>query len=138
MRFMMIVRATPDTEAGVMPTEEELATMGAFNEEMVKAGILLDGAGLKASAHGALVRFGGEGGPVVVDGPFAEAKELIAGYWIVDVKSRDEAIAWARRAPMAAGDAIEIRQLFEAEDFGESEAVARMYELEDEIAARTK
>jgi hypothetical protein len=129
MRFMMIVRATPDTEAGVMPSEKDLATMGAFNEEMAKAGIMLDGAGLQASSKGALVKFGKGGKPTLVDGPFAEAKELIAGYWVIDVKSKEEAIAWARRAPMADGDAIEIRQYFEMDDFGPSEAVDKMAEL---------
>lgn len=129
MRFMMIVRATPDTEAGVMPSEADLASMGAFNEEMAKAGIMLDGAGLQASSKGALVKFGKGGKPTLVDGPFAEAKELIAGYWVIDVKSKEEAIAWARRAPMGDGDAIEIRQYFELEDFGPSEAVDKMAEL---------
>lgn len=129
MRFMMIVRATPETEAGVMPREADLAAMGAFNQEMAKAGIMLDGAGLQATSKGALVTFGAGGKPTVVDGPFAEAKELIAGYWIIDVKSKEEAIAWARRAPMGDGDAIEIRQYFELEDFGPSEAVDKMADL---------
>ncbi len=140
MRFMMFVRANADTEAGKMPTEQELAAMGVYNEELVKAGIMLDGAGLQRSAKGALVKFGAGGKPTVVDGPFAEAKELVAGYWVIDVKSRDEAIAWAKRCPMAEGDAIEIRQFFEMEDFGDSEAVERMAKLEEEhrqaLAAR--
>ena len=118
MRFMMIVKASPESEAGVMPSEAELAEMGKFNEEMVNAGVMLAGEGLHPSSNGARVRFSG-GKPSVIDGPFAESKELIAGFWIIDVKSRDEALAWARRIPFRDGE-VEIRQVFEIEDFGDA------------------
>ena len=118
MRFMMIVKASPESEAGVMPSEAELAEMGKFNEEMVNAGVMLAGEGLHPSSNGARVRFSG-GRPTVIDGPFAESKELIAGFWIIDVKSRDEALAWARRIPFRDGE-VEIRQVFEIEDFGDA------------------
>jgi hypothetical protein len=120
MRFMIIRKADRDTEAGVMPSEELLAAMGAYMEEMGKAGILLGGEGLQPSAKGVRVQFS-KGKPTVIDGPFAETKELIAGYSLIQVKSREEAIDWARRWPAADanGEAVlEIRQLFEAEDFG--------------------
>ena len=117
MRFMMLVKASKDSEAGVLPSQQELAEMGKYNEELVKAGVLLAADGLHASSKGARVAFSG-GKPTVTDGPFAEAKELIAGFWIIQVKSRDEAIEWARRVPFREGE-IEIRQVFEAEDFGE-------------------
>jgi hypothetical protein len=116
---MIIVKATADSEAGVMPSQKLLADMGAFNEELIKAGVLKDGAGLQASAKGARVYFSGDT-RTAVDGPFAETKEMIAGYWIFDVKSKDEAIAWVKRAPNPHPEDcyIEIRQLFENEDFG--------------------
>ena len=119
MRFMLMVKANEDTEAGVMPSEEELAAMGAFNEQLVQAGILLAGDGLHPSSRGARVKFSGDK-RTVVDGPFTEAKELIAGYWIIEVKSLDEAIEWVKRVPNPTGteSQIEIRQVFEAEDFG--------------------
>jgi hypothetical protein len=121
MRFMLLVKASKESEAGVMPTHELLAEMGAFNEEMVKAGVLLAGEGLAASSKGARVKFPAGGRPVVTDGPFAETKELVAGYWLIQVKSKAEAIEWARRSPPPDGpgkDAeIEIRQVFEAADF---------------------
>lgn len=117
MRFMIIVKATKDTEAGVLPTTEQLAEMGRFNEELVKAGIMLAGDGLQASSKGARVRFSG-GRRTVIDGPFPETKELIAGYWVWNVRSKQEAIDWVKRAPFTDGDEIEIRQLFEADDFG--------------------
>lgn len=133
MRFMIIVKANKDTEAGVMPEEKLLAEMGAYHEELAKAGALLDGAGLQPSSKGARIRISGSQRSVV-DGPFAEAKELIAGYTIIEVKSRDEAIAWAKRMPNPAGEGkeaeIELRQLFELEDFAPSEAVERMRQLE--------
>jgi hypothetical protein len=118
MRFMVMVKANEDTEAGVMPSEEELAAMGAFNEQLVQAGIMLAGDGLHPSSRGARVKFSGEK-RTVVDGPFTEAKELIAGYWIIEVKSLDEAIEWVKRVPNPTGveSEIEIRQVFEAEDF---------------------
>jgi hypothetical protein len=122
MRVMVIVKASKDSEAGVMPSAQLLSDMGKFNEELVKAGVMLDGAGLKASSHGARVRIGtSPGDRKVIDGPFAETKELIAGYWIWQVQSLAEAIEWARRCPSPhPGTAceIEIRPLFESCDFG--------------------
>lgn len=120
MRVMVIVKATKDSEAGVMPSEKLLTEMGKFNEELVKAGVLLAGDGLHPSSRGKRVRFWG-GNKSVVDGPFAETKELVAGYWIWQVKSMDEAVEWARRCPdpMPGHEAeLEIRPVFEAEDFG--------------------
>lgn len=134
MRFMMIIKANKDSEAGVMPSEKALAAMGKYNEELVKAGVLLDGMGLQASSKGAKVKFSG-GKPTVIDGPFSEAKELIAGFWLIQVKSKEEAIEWAKRVPfdpdvhMGGEGEIELRQVFEMEDFGPSEAVAKMAEL---------
>jgi hypothetical protein len=120
VRFMVLVKATDDSEAGVMPSEELLAAMGAYNEELVKAGVMLAGEGLHPSSRGARVVFDGDE-RVVVDGPFAETKELIAGFWIFQVRSLDEAIEWVKRAPnpMREKSAIEIRQIFEADDFGD-------------------
>jgi hypothetical protein len=121
MRFMVMVRATKDSEAGVMPDEKLLADMGNFNEQLVKAGVMLAGEGLKPSAKGARVRFSGST-RTVVDGPFAETKELIAGYWLWQCKSLDEAIEWAKRAPnpfTGQESWLEIRPLYEAEDFRE-------------------
>jgi hypothetical protein len=117
MRFMLIVKADKDTEAGVMPSQEMLAAMGAYNEELVRAGVMLAGEGLHPSSKGARVRFEG-GKRTVIDGPFAETKELIAGFWLIQVKSIEEAIEWVRRAPMQESE-IEIRRVFEAEDFGD-------------------
>ena len=121
MRFMIIVKATKDSEAGVMPSEEMLAAMAKYNEELVKAGVMLDGAGLQSSSKGARVRFSGKN-RTVIDGPFAETKELIAGYWIFQVKSLEEAIEWVKRCPnpMPGDSEIEIRQVFEVEDFGDA------------------
>jgi len=116
MRFMLIVRADRHTEGGVLPTREMLSAMGAYNEELVKAGVLLAGEGLHPSARGARVRFDG-GKRTVVDGPFAETKELIAGFWLIQVKSLEEAVEWVKRAPLQESE-IEIRQVHEAEDFG--------------------
>jgi hypothetical protein len=137
MRFMVIVKASKDSEAGKMPTEELLAAMGKFNQEMVKAGIMLDGAGLQSSAKGARIRFSGDT-RTVIEGPFANTKELIAGYWIIQVKSRVEAIAWMKRCPNPhEGDSeIEIRQIFEIEDFGESDAVELHRKLGEELAKK--
>jgi hypothetical protein len=120
MRFMIIVKATQDSEAGVLPTGELLAAMGKYNEELAKAGILLAGEGLQPSSKGARVRFSGPK-RTVVDGPFAETKELVAGFWLWKVKSKEEAIEWVKRCPnpMPGDSEIEIRQVFEAEDFGE-------------------
>jgi len=121
MRFMIIVKANADSEAGVMPPASLLAEMGAFHEELARAGVLLDGAGLKASGHGWRVAIGADGQRRVIDGPFAETKELIAGYTLIQVRSRDEAIEWSRRYPNPTlhGGAceIEVRPLFEEEDF---------------------
>jgi hypothetical protein len=122
MRFMMIVKANKDSEAGKLPSTELLAAMGKFNEEMVKAGVMLAGEGLQASSKGARVRFDGSK-RTVIDGPFSETKELIAGFWIVQCKSLAEAVEWARRCPRLHEDGtgeIEIRQVFEAADFGEN------------------
>jgi hypothetical protein len=120
MRFMVIVKATKDSEAGTMPSEQLLAEMGKYNEELAKAGVMMAGEGLQPSSKGARVRFSGDK-RIVIDGPFPETKELIAGYWIFNVKSRQEAIDWVKRCPnpMPGHDAeIEIRQIFENEDFG--------------------
>jgi hypothetical protein len=119
MRFMVMVRATKDSEAGALPDEKLLAEMGKFNEELVKAGVMLAGEGLQPSAKGARVRFSGAKRSVI-DGPFAETKELIAGFWMWQVKSKEEAIEWVKRCPnpMPGESEIEIRQVFEAEDFG--------------------
>lgn len=120
MRFMVIVKADKNTEAGVLPDEKLLAAMGKFNEELVKAGVMLSGEGLQASSKGARVKFSGDK-RTVVDGPFAETKELIAGFWIWKCNSKAEAIEWAKRCPNPTGDesVLEIRQIFEAEDFGQ-------------------
>lgn len=137
MRFMMIVKASKDSEAGVMPSEELLSAMGKYNEKLMKAGVLLDLAGLQPSSQGARVRFSG-GKTTVIDGPFAETKELIAGYWVIQVESREEAIEWAKRVPAPHGDGqdgeIEIRQFFELDDFCPGEAIDRARELEKDLA----
>jgi len=121
MRFMVIVKATPESEAGVLPSERMLSEMQKFNEELVKAGIMLAGEGLQPSSKGARVRFSGKN-RTVVDGPFSETKELIAGFWLWQVKSKEEAIEWVKRCPnpMEGESEIEIRQVFEADDFGEA------------------
>jgi hypothetical protein len=136
MKFMMIVKANKDSEAGVMPSEELLAAMAAYNEELMKAGVLLDATGLQPSSKGARVRFSG-GKTTVIDGPFAETKDLIAGFWIIQVNSKEEAIQWARRIPPPHGKdqetEVEIRQFFELDDFGPSEAVDREREIEKKL-----
>jgi hypothetical protein len=141
MRFMMIVKANKDSEAGKMPSEELLTAMGKYNEELMKAGVMVDGAGLQASSKGARINFS-KGKQTVIDGPFAETKELIAGYWIINVKSKAEAIEWAKRVPNPHGEGqegeIEIRQFFEMEDFAPSEAVDRAKELGKELAKTKK
>src|SRR4051812_49038114 len=119
MRYMVIVKATEDTENGRLPSQEEFAEMGAFNEELVKAGVLLAGEGLAPSAKGARVRFGKDGRTTVLDGPFAETKELVAGFWILQVSSREEVIEWVRKAPFRDGE-VEVRQVASAEDFGDA------------------
>jgi hypothetical protein len=120
MRFMVMVKATEDSEAGEMPSQEMLAAMGRYNEELVKAGVMVAGEGLHPSAKGVRVRFDGTSRRVI-DGPFAETKELVAGFWIFQVKSLEEAVEWVKRCPnpMSGPSEIEIRQIFEAEDFGE-------------------
>jgi hypothetical protein len=119
MRFMVIVKANKDSEAGVLPDKRILAEMGKYNEELVKAGVMLAGEGLQASSKGARVRFEGPSKRTVIDGPFTEAKELIAGFWLWQVKSKEEALEWLKRAPFQEGE-VELRQVFETEDFGES------------------
>jgi len=141
MRFMMIVKANKDSEAGKMPSEALLAAMAKYNEELVNAGILVDLAGLQSSSKGFRVRFSG-GKTSIIDGPFAETKELIAGYWVINVKSRQEAIDWARKIP-ATNDSneegeIEVRQFFELEDFAPGEAVDHHKEVGKKLAAGKK
>ena len=138
MRFMVMVRATKDSEAGVMPTTEEFAEMGKYNEELVNAGVMLAGEGLHPSSKGARVRFRGKE-RIVVDGPFAETKELVAGFWILQCRSRDEVIEWVKRCPnpMPGESEIEIRQIFEAEDFGDA-LTPELREQEEQLRAQTK
>jgi hypothetical protein len=140
MRFMLIVKADADTEAGCMPSQELIEEMGRYNEELMKAGVLLAGDGLHPSSAGARVLFSGDK-RTVVDGPFAETKELIAGFWIIQVGSRDEAIEWVKRCPNPTGgeSTIEIRQVFEAEDFGEEftpEARAAEARIREQLASK--
>ncbi|MDC9824543.1 YciI family protein [Devosia sp. ZB163] len=118
MRFMIIVKATPESEAGIMPKPEVFEAMGKFNEELINAGVLLAGEGLHPSSEGALVTSSG-GEITVTDGPFAESKELIAGFWIITAKSKDEALEWVKRIPFDDGETIELRRVFEAADFAE-------------------
>ena len=138
MRFMIIVKATKDSEAGVMPSEQLLREMGKFNEELVKAGVMLAGEGLHPSSKGARVKFSGAK-RTVIDGPFAETKELIAGFWLWQVKSKEEAIEWVKRCPNPTGveAEIEIRQVFEAEDFG-AEFTPELREQEERLRARSE
>ena len=138
-KFMMLVKASADSEAGVMPTTEQFAEMGRYNEELVKAGVLLAGDGLHPSSRGARIEFRGNK-KTVVDGPFAETKELIAGFWIIQAQSLDEAVEWARRAPNPhfGGDTnIEVRQIFSAEDFGEA-LTDELREQEESQRARSQ
>lgn len=136
MRFMVIVKATKDSEAGVMPSTQLLTEMGKFNEELMKAGVMLAGEGLQPSSKGARVKFSGNR-RTVIDGPFAETKELIAGYWLWQCKSREEAIEWVKRCPnpMPGESEIEIRQVFEADDFG-AEFTPELREQEERIRAK--
>ncbi len=135
MRFMIMIRANQDTEAGVMPSEDLLSKMGRYNEELVKAGVMLAGEGLQPSSKGARVTFSGDR-RTVTDGPFTETKELIAGFWIFQVKSREEAIEWVKRCPNPLdGEAVvEIRQVFEAEDFGDA-FTPELRQAEDRLRA---
>ena len=135
MRYMVIVKANEDTENGVLPTQEEFAEMGAFNEELVKAGVLLAGEGLTPSSQGARVRFGTDGRTTVLDGPFAETKELVAGFWILQVSSREEVIEWVKKAPFRDAE-VEIRKVAEAEDFGEA-FTPELQEKEAELRAQS-
>jgi hypothetical protein len=139
MRFMVIIKADKNSEAGIMPSEELLTAMGKFNEELVKAGVMLAGEGLQPSSKGARVRFGADGKRTVIDGPFAETKELIAGFWILQVKSKEEAIEWIKRCPATMGPGqeseIEIRQVFEAADFG-AEFTPEAREQEERLRAQ--
>ena len=130
MRFMVIVKASEESEAGQMPSTDELNEMGKFNEELVKAGVMLAGEGLQASSKGARVSFDGDT-PTVTDGPFAETKELVAGFWILQVKSKEEAVEWIKRAPFQEGE-VEIRQVFETEDFGD-ELTPELREQEERL-----
>ena len=134
MRFMVIVKADKNSEAGVMPNQQVLAAMGKYNEELVNAGIMLAGEGLHPTSKGARVRFSGTS-RTVIDGPFAESKELIAGFWIWKVASREEAIEWLKRAPFDGGTEIELRQIFEAEDFG-AEFTPELREQEERLRAK--
>jgi hypothetical protein len=140
MRFMMLVKADKNTEAGVMPEEKLIAEMTRYNEELAKAGVLLDLAGLQPSSKGARVKFSAGGKRTVVDGPFAKTDDLIAGYWLIQVKSKEDAIEWAKRAPAPHGDGaeseIELRQLFELDDFAPSQAIDDARELEKELAKK--
>jgi hypothetical protein len=133
MRFMVLVKANKDSEAGVLPDAEILAAMGKFNEELVKAGVMLAGEGLQASSKGARVRFSG-GKKTVIDGPFAETKELVAGFWLWQCKSLDEAVEWLKRAPFEDTE-VEIRQVFEAEDFAPSDPTGELREAEERLRA---
>jgi hypothetical protein len=138
MRFMILVKANKDTEAGIMPSTDILSKMGKYNEELVKAGVMLAGEGLAPSSKGARVRFDGTK-RTVTDGPFAETKELVAGFWLWQVKSKDEAIEWLKRAPFDGGTEIELRQVFEAEDFGKEftpELRKQEERLREKIAAK--
>jgi hypothetical protein len=138
MRFMVLVKADKDSEAGVMPSTDLLTKMGKFNEELVKAGVMLAGEGLAPSSKGARVKFEGNK-RTVTDGPFAETKELVAGFWLWQVKSKDEAIEWLKRAPFDGGTEVEIRQVFEAEDFGEEftpELRKQEERLREKVAAK--
>ncbi len=138
MRFMVMIRATKDTEAGMLPSQELLTEMGKFNEELVKAGVLLAGEGLHPSSKGARVRFSGDK-RTVVDGPFTETKELIAGFWLWQVKSKEDAIAWVKRCPnpTCAEGEIEIRQVFEPEDFGPA-LTPELRQQEERLRARAE
>ena len=131
MRFMMMVKASKESEAGAMPEEKVLADMAKYNEELVKAGVMLDGAGLKPSSQGARIRYSGAK-RTVVDGPFAESKELIAGYWIIQVKSRQEALEWAKRVPFEDGE-VEVRPFFELEDFAPGPAIEHHREIHKQL-----
>jgi hypothetical protein len=134
MRFMVIVKASKDTEAGVMPSTELLTAMGKFNEELVKAGVMEAGEGLHPTSKGARIKYGS--GQGVTRGPFALSNDLVAGFWLINTKSLDEAIEWMKRAPFADGDEVEIRQVFAAEDFGEA-LTPELREQEERLRTQT-
>src|SRR5947199_5229626 len=136
MRFMVIVKATKESEAGILPDEKILTAMGKYNEELLKASVLLAGEGLHASSKGARIKFSGKD-RIVTDGPFLEMKELIAGFWLWKVNSKEEAIEWLKRAPFDGGTEIEIRQIFEAEDFGPA-LTPEVREQEERLRAQHK
>jgi hypothetical protein len=136
MRFMVIVKANKDSEAGILPDTQILTAMGKFNEELVKAGVMLAGEGLHASSKGARVKFEGSK-RTVTDGPFAETKELIAGFWLWQVKSKAEAIEWLKRAPFGGGTEVELRQVFETEDFGDN-MTPELREQEERVRAKAE
>lgn len=134
MRFMLLVKSNPSVEAGVLPTQEEIAAMGEYNEALADAGVLLAGEGLHASSKGARIQFP-DGKPRVMDGPFAETKELIAGFWMIRADSLEEAVAWAKRAPFQEGE-IEVRQVFETEDFAASDPTGELRAAEERLRRR--
>ena len=140
MRFMVIVKATKESEGGALPDEKALAAMGNFNEELVKAGVMLAGEGLHPSSEGVRISFAG-GKKTVTDGPFAETNELVAGYWLLQTKTKAEVVEWIKRAPFMAGEEVEIRQVFEAEEFAASDPTGKVREqeqrLRDTIASRS-
>ena len=136
MRFMVIVKANKDSEAGVLPDQKILAEMGKFNEQLVKAGVMLAGEGLQSSSKGARVRFS-KGKKTVIDGPFAETKELMAGFWLWQVKSKEEAIEWLKRAPFEDTE-VEIRQVFETADFAPSDPTGELRKQEDELRRKVE
>ena len=135
MRFMILVKGNKESEAGVLPDEKTLTEMGKFNEELVKAGVMLAGEGLHPSSKGARVRFSG-GKRTVIDGPFTETKELVAGFWLWQVKSKEEAIEWLKRAPFDGGTEVEIRQVFEADDFAPSDPTGELRAQEERLRAQ--
>ncbi len=139
MRFMVIVKASPESEAGILPSTEILAVMGKYNEELSKAGVMLAGEGLHPSSRGVRIKFSGSN-RTVTDGPFTETKELIAGFWLWQVRSKEEAIEWLKRAPFGGGTEVELRQVFEAEDFGQNltpELREREQRLREQVSTRT-
>jgi hypothetical protein len=136
MRFMVIVKATERSERGELPTTEELTRMGAFNEELVRSGVMLAGDGLQPSSSGARVRYDEDGNVTVVDGPFTETKELVSGFWILQVSSREEALEWVKKAPFR-GSEVEVRRISEAEDFGEA-FTPELQEKEDQLRAASQ
>jgi hypothetical protein len=133
MRFMVIMYPGPAAETGALPDEKALTEMGKFNEELVKAGVLLGGEGLQPSAKGARIRFPAGGKPSVSDGPFTESKEIVGGFWMIQVKSKQEAIEWMKRCPTMGGEMIELRQVFEAEDFAPSDPSGELRAAEQRL-----